>query len=175
MVRQERPELVACQPSNRPVGSGTATARRSASGSFGKDEVGVEPDGIGKREVERPGLLRVRERNSREVRVRRSLRGDDRHRPEARLCQELRKHLTADAVQGRVDDPELARRPAGSRWDESRVAGTRSRSSASSMVSTLVVAAEAFGRGRWPAIGGAAAASAMTASSGGITWAPSAV
>ena len=110
MIGEEHAELVTCQHSPRPA----QRVRHSDGQAVGvgvvrQDEIGTEPDGIGKREVECSGFFRVGERDRREVRVGCTLSGDDRHRAETGLLQELRKDLTANAVQRRVHDPEPSR------------------------------------------------------------------
>ena len=105
-----RAELVAARASATPLRGGTATQQRSASGSFATTRSAPILVGECDGEVDRAGLLGVRERDGRElgVRVRPARR---RRRPRSRRrARSVRHHRAADAVQRRVGDAQVPRR-----------------------------------------------------------------
>ena len=111
-----------------------------------------------------PGLLRVGERDGREVRVRVLLLLDDGRRGEARGLQHPLHRRTADAVQRRVDDVEVARAVAGELGDGVEVACRRGPRRAP----CRRCRAARRRAGRPPRSG-----AAISASAGGTIWLPS--
>jgi hypothetical protein len=89
----------ACDRDAEPVGVGIV----------GEHDVGVEALSIGQGKIEGARLLRVRERDRREVGVGLGLRGHHMHVGESGPRQRVNRDVAADAVHRRVDDPQVAR------------------------------------------------------------------
>ena len=109
VVAEERAEFVAAEHAEFAGAVGEGDRQAVGVGVVGEDDVGADLPGPGEGEVERSGLLGVREGDGREIRVRIGLPFDEGRRIESRTDEELREDRTPDSVEGRVDDPQLAR------------------------------------------------------------------
>ena len=109
VVAEERAELVAAEHPECAGAVGEGNRQAVGVGVVGEDDVGTDLPGPGEGEVECSRLLGVRERDGREIRVRIGLPFDEGRRIESRTDEELREDRTPDSVEGRVDDPQLAR------------------------------------------------------------------
>ena len=112
MVGEQRADLVAAQ---HPPAVGVRHGGGAAVGVrvVGDHQVDAASRGQRGREVHRAGLLGVGEGHRREVGVGLLLLLHDERRREARGLQHLHDRGAADAVQRRVDEPEVARTVAG--------------------------------------------------------------
>ena len=121
VVGEQGADLVAAQ---HPPAVRVGDRHRAAVGVgvVGDHQVGLLLGGERHREVHRPRLLRVGEGDGREVGVGVLLLLDDVGRLEARGLQHLRDRRSADAVQRRVDEREVARSVLGQAGDGVEVA-----------------------------------------------------
>ena len=148
----------------RPVGHGDRAA--VGVGVAGDDDVGVDTPGEREGQVDCAGLLGVRERDGREVRVGRGLLLDDERPRETGPRERTQDDLAADAVHGGVDD---ATAPGGSRGrrrrrrrrDRRRRPPRRGRSSPRPPAATEATDSTASMR------------AAISMSAGGTIWPPS--
>ena len=108
-----RPRCRRAGASRAAVASGTPTATRSASGSLAMTRSASDRRGEGEREVHRARLLRVRERDGREVGIGVRLLGDDVHVGEPGVGEDRARGLEPDAVHRRVDVAQRRGRGAG--------------------------------------------------------------
>ncbi len=103
---EEVADLVAGQHAPA-VSGGDADGAPVRVGIVRDHEIAVGIAGRREREVHRAGLLGVGEGHGREVRIRFELLGDDDGRGEAGLLEDAQEDLAADAMHGRVRQPDV--------------------------------------------------------------------